>query len=123
MVVFLTDNNTTPTKVVLGCFGLLVGLWQLEVCFLSYYKPLLASGCNANSSRSTSLFKSIFRQCAASIYHNVCLFVRHSATLVSLNAGTGEATLRCKDCDWLTWFMRALFLIISLVRIYLGQAN
>jgi hypothetical protein len=25
---FLTDNNTTPTKVVLNCFGLLVGLWQ-----------------------------------------------------------------------------------------------
>jgi hypothetical protein len=25
---FLTDNNTTPTKVVLSCFGLLVGLWQ-----------------------------------------------------------------------------------------------
>jgi hypothetical protein len=25
--VFLTDNNTTPTKVVLSCFGLLVGLW------------------------------------------------------------------------------------------------
>jgi hypothetical protein len=28
VVVFLTDNNTTPTKVVLICFGLLVGLWQ-----------------------------------------------------------------------------------------------
>ena len=28
VVVFLTDNNTTPTKVVLSCFGLLVGLWQ-----------------------------------------------------------------------------------------------
>ena len=28
---FFTDNNTTPTKVVLSCFGLLVGLWQL-VC-------------------------------------------------------------------------------------------
>jgi hypothetical protein len=27
---FLTDNNTTPTKVVLSCFGLLVGLWQLR---------------------------------------------------------------------------------------------
>jgi hypothetical protein len=25
---FFTDNNTTPTKVVLSCFGLLVGLWQ-----------------------------------------------------------------------------------------------
>jgi hypothetical protein len=25
---FLTDNITTPTKVVLSCFGLLVGLWQ-----------------------------------------------------------------------------------------------
>jgi hypothetical protein len=24
----LTDNNTTPTNVVLSCFGLLVGLWQ-----------------------------------------------------------------------------------------------
>jgi hypothetical protein len=30
VVVFLTDNNTTPTKVVLSCFGLLVGLWQYE---------------------------------------------------------------------------------------------
>ena len=29
-MVFLTDNNTTPTKVVLGCFGLLVGLWQFH---------------------------------------------------------------------------------------------
>jgi hypothetical protein len=29
VVLFLTDNNTTPTKVVLSCFGLLVGLWQL----------------------------------------------------------------------------------------------
>ena len=27
---FLTDNNTTPTKVVLSCFGLLVGLWQIQ---------------------------------------------------------------------------------------------
>ena len=27
-VVFLTDTNTTPTKIVLGFFGLLVGLWQ-----------------------------------------------------------------------------------------------
>ena len=26
---FPTDNNTTPTKMVLSCFGLLVGLWQL----------------------------------------------------------------------------------------------
>jgi hypothetical protein len=25
---FLTDYKTTPTKVVLSCFGLLVGLWQ-----------------------------------------------------------------------------------------------
>jgi hypothetical protein len=25
---FLTYDNTTPTKVVLNCFGLLVGLWQ-----------------------------------------------------------------------------------------------
>jgi hypothetical protein len=25
---FFTDNNTTPTKVVLSCFVLLVGLWQ-----------------------------------------------------------------------------------------------
>jgi hypothetical protein len=28
---FFTDNNTTPTKVVLSCFGLLVGLWQFRV--------------------------------------------------------------------------------------------
>ena len=28
---FITDYKTTPTKVVLSCFGLLVGLWQL-VC-------------------------------------------------------------------------------------------
>jgi hypothetical protein len=26
---FLTDINTTPTKVVLSFLGLLVGLWQL----------------------------------------------------------------------------------------------
>jgi hypothetical protein len=33
VVVFLTDNITTPTKVVLSCFGLLVGLWQqLKSC-------------------------------------------------------------------------------------------
>jgi hypothetical protein len=25
---FFTDYNTTPTKVVLSCFGMLVGLWQ-----------------------------------------------------------------------------------------------
>ena len=30
-VVFLTDTNTTPTKVVLSCFGLLIGLWQLRI--------------------------------------------------------------------------------------------
>jgi hypothetical protein len=29
-VVFLTDNRTTPTKVVLSCFRLLVGLWQYD---------------------------------------------------------------------------------------------
>jgi hypothetical protein len=34
VVVFLTDNITTPTKVVLSCFGLLVGLWQLDVPLL-----------------------------------------------------------------------------------------
>jgi hypothetical protein len=28
VVVFLTDNKTTPTKVVLSYFRLLVGLWQ-----------------------------------------------------------------------------------------------
>jgi hypothetical protein len=28
VVVFITDYKTTPTKVVLSCFGLLVGLWQ-----------------------------------------------------------------------------------------------
>jgi hypothetical protein len=28
---FFTDNNTTPTKVVLSCLGLLVGLWQLSI--------------------------------------------------------------------------------------------
>ena len=28
---FLTDYKTTPTKVVLSCFGLLVGLWQYLV--------------------------------------------------------------------------------------------
>jgi hypothetical protein len=32
-VVFLTDTNTTPTKIVLSCFGLLVGLWQLSTEF------------------------------------------------------------------------------------------
>jgi hypothetical protein len=30
VVVFLTDNNTSPTKVVLSCFELLVGLWQFR---------------------------------------------------------------------------------------------
>ena len=30
VVFILTDNKTTPTKVVFSCFGLLVGLWQLE---------------------------------------------------------------------------------------------
>ena len=30
MEVFFTDYNTTPTKVVFSCFGLLVGLWQLD---------------------------------------------------------------------------------------------
>jgi hypothetical protein len=25
-----TDNKTTPTTVVLSCFGLLVGLWQKD---------------------------------------------------------------------------------------------
>jgi hypothetical protein len=30
VVVFFTDYNTTPTKVVLSCFGLLVGLWQMD---------------------------------------------------------------------------------------------
>ena len=30
VVDFLTDNNTTTTKVVLSCFGLLVGLWQFQ---------------------------------------------------------------------------------------------
>jgi hypothetical protein len=29
VVVFLTYNNNTPTKVVLSCFWLLLGLWQL----------------------------------------------------------------------------------------------
>jgi hypothetical protein len=28
---FFTDYNTTPTKVVLSCFGLLVGLWQYRI--------------------------------------------------------------------------------------------
>jgi hypothetical protein len=35
VVVFLTDNNTTPTKVFLSGFGVLVGLWQqagAELC-------------------------------------------------------------------------------------------
>jgi hypothetical protein len=28
LISFFTDYNTTPTKVVVSCFGLLVGLWQ-----------------------------------------------------------------------------------------------
>ena len=28
---FFTDYKTSPTKVVLSCFGLLVGLWQLAL--------------------------------------------------------------------------------------------
>ena len=42
VVVFLTDNNTTPTKIVLSCFGLLVGLWHFScvilVCFSNISK-------------------------------------------------------------------------------------
>jgi hypothetical protein len=34
VVVFFTDYNTTPTKVVLSCFGLLVGLWQFCKCHI-----------------------------------------------------------------------------------------
>ena len=30
VVGFFTDTNTTPTQIVLSCFGLLVGLWQLH---------------------------------------------------------------------------------------------
>jgi hypothetical protein len=33
---FFTDYNTTPTKVVLSCFGLLVGLWQYLYTGLNY---------------------------------------------------------------------------------------
>jgi hypothetical protein len=32
---FITDYKTTPTKVVLSCFGLLVGLWQFTYPYLS----------------------------------------------------------------------------------------
>jgi hypothetical protein len=35
VVVFFTDYNATPTKVVLSCFGLLVGLWQFAYTVLS----------------------------------------------------------------------------------------
>ena len=31
---FFTDDNTTPTKVVISCFGLLVGLWK--ICQMIY---------------------------------------------------------------------------------------
>jgi hypothetical protein len=31
---FITNYKTTPTKVVLSCFGLMVGLWQIGVAFL-----------------------------------------------------------------------------------------
>jgi hypothetical protein len=36
---FSTDNNTTPTKVVLSCFGLLVGLWQYVAYQENTFKP------------------------------------------------------------------------------------
>ena len=44
---FLTDYKTTQTKVVLSCFGLLVGLWQLgppncfspQILFFCELKP------------------------------------------------------------------------------------
>ena len=36
VVVFLTDNKTTPTKVVLSCFGLLVGLWKYKMWTLYF---------------------------------------------------------------------------------------
>ena len=31
---FITDYKTTPTKVVLSCFGLLVGLWQYNIIYI-----------------------------------------------------------------------------------------
>ena len=44
VVVFLTDNNTTPTKVVLSCFGLLVGLWQFNLFLVSLEPPSVVGG-------------------------------------------------------------------------------
>ena len=43
---FFTVNNTTPKKVVLSCFGLLVWLWQLRngltvavfMCLVQFYR-------------------------------------------------------------------------------------
>ena len=40
-MVFLTDTNTTPRKIVLSCFGLLVGLWQLWLDDFFLYFPTL----------------------------------------------------------------------------------
>ena len=34
---FLTDYKTTPTKVVLSCFGLFVGLWQFTHTYMNMY--------------------------------------------------------------------------------------
>jgi hypothetical protein len=45
---FLTDNNTTPTKVGLSCFGLLVGLWQYSGHFVPQQRPRAAHSLRSN---------------------------------------------------------------------------
>ena len=58
-MVFFTNNNTTPTKVVLSCFGLLVVLWQFQ--FVLKLKLLTISNtiyyiiCNPRKSNPTYL--------------------------------------------------------------------
>ena len=43
---FFIDNRTTPTKVVLSCFGLLVGLWQYTKPQTQSYSPATIVCCS-----------------------------------------------------------------------------
>ena len=50
---FFTDYKTTPTKVVLSCFGLLVGLWQYDdilVCEFSSFRMIKYQKVNMEAS-------------------------------------------------------------------------
>jgi hypothetical protein len=51
---FITDYKTTPTKVVLSCFGLLVGLWQLRISIPQSFYCMQSSSGNKRSVRVQS---------------------------------------------------------------------